>query len=238
MNRIAFLIGNTRGLGGVKKDLAETYKFLRSPFGGSWYRREIHLLQNPHREDLMDLIGRSRGNYDFCFLMFSGHGGYQQGTVLEINRDEEIVRESELVQIAPKQISIFDCCRNVEDYDLEDRVVVESRSFSEGANTRRVYERRIDQAINQQNIFYACSIGESAHDSNDGGLYLHNLLRCARNVQDDFKLAADAHEEACLLTQRASMRLFHENQHPDARLQRIISRYMLPISVNASQYLI
>ena len=44
------------------------------------------------------------------------------------------------------------------------------------------YEARIMQAIAQQVSLYACSIGESALDTENGGMYINNLLKSAVNV--------------------------------------------------------
>jgi hypothetical protein len=103
MRRIALLISNTNGLEGTKADVAKFSRFLRSLQGGAWEDSEIFPLPDPSRIGLFACLRKVRQvNVDYAIVMFSGHGGYRNETVLEINPDEETVTVSDLLHLAPR----------------------------------------------------------------------------------------------------------------------------------------
>ncbi len=237
MKRRALLIGNSNGLAGVKLDISNYVKFLTSDYGGQWYQDpEIVIRMNPTRKLLLETIQSIKNeNPDFAFVVFSGHGAYQKTTILEINKDEEIILESELAGIAKRQISIFDCCRNVILTQLSDsRKSFAANAFiGDPSSIRPKYEARIMQAIEQQNFLYACSINESALDTEEGGLYTKNLLVSTiplRNSQ--FKLVGETHEEAASKTSNAAWTTKLHRQNPTATLPRCLSSQQLIFSIN------
>lgn len=236
MKRVALLIGNSNGLPGVKKDIANWKHFLQSDQGGQWYEEEIIIAMNPPKAELLLTIERiKRTNPDFAIVVFSGHGAYQRGTILEINGKDETINENDLIGISTRQISAFDCCRNILIEKSADSSV-KMRMFSYGGkvdikNIRPYYEKRIMNAIEQQVRLYACSIGESALDTEDGALYMKNLLSCSLQITSDYKLIGIAHEEASNLTTQEAIRKQHQ-QHPAAILPKCISNQQLIISIN------
>jgi len=167
-------------------------------------------------------------------VVFSGHGAYEKSTVLEINGRGEYIYETELVGIAPRQISIFDCCRQRVDEPLHksQRVMESFKALGDTSNIRQKYDARIMQAIAQQVSLYACSIGESALDTENGGMYINNLLKSAVNVSDEYKLVGVAHEEATSATSNEAWRDKRHNQTPTATLPKCISTQQLIISIN------
>lgn len=104
-----------------------------------------------------------------------------------------------MIGIASRQISVFDCCRNILLENLSE-AYKSVRMFSDGGsfkrNIRPYYEARIMRAIEQQVCLYACSVNESALDTGDGGLYTTNLLKYSSYIPNCFKLVGVAHEEA------------------------------------------
>lgn len=48
--------------------------------------------------------------------------------------------------------------------------------------TRTKYDERIMQAAERHVKLYACSVGQSSYDSDDGAVYLMHLLTAARAV--------------------------------------------------------
>ncbi|MBR3557955.1 MAG: caspase family protein [Bacteroidales bacterium] len=204
MNRKALLIGNSNGLSGVKKDISNWESFLTSDIGGKWFPSEIDVEMNPSKISLMSKINTLKHRYDFVLVVYSGHGAYSQGTILEINSNEEYVFESDLKGIAPRQISVFDCCRGI--VTMQDSIKESIKNLSVKnqftSNIRQDYETRIMQAIPQQISLYACSIGESAYDSNDGGYYTKNLLKSTNLFVDEqrFLTVGMAHQAGALRT--------------------------------------
>ena len=240
MKRRALLIGNSNGLAGVKPDISNYVKFLTSDYGGQWYESEIVIRINPTRKALLETIQNLKNERpDFVFVVFSGHGAYQKTTILEINKDEEFVYETELIGIAKRQISIFDCCRNV----IQTQLSESQKSFAinvligNPSIIRPIYEDRIMKAIEQQNFLYACSINESALDTEEGGLYTKNLLDSAKPLSNHlFKLVGETHEEAAEKTSNAAWEPKRHRQNPTASLPRCLSSQQLIISVNPYYY--
>lgn len=235
MKRIALLIGNSNGLPGVKKDIVHWTQFLKSDYGGQWTDKEIIIFMNPVKNDLLSDINRIKANRpDFAIVVFSGHGAYQKNTILEINGNEEVINENDLIGIASRQISVFDCCRNILLENLSE-AYKSVRMFSDGGsfkrNIRPYYEARIMRAIEQQVRLYACSVNESALDTGDGGLYTTNLLKYSSYIPNCFKLVGVAHEEAKKCTTEEANRRNHV-QNPDSILPRCLSSQQLIIAIN------
>lgn len=235
MKRKALLVGNTNGLPGVQIDLANYANFLKSDFGGAWYESEIIILESPKKQDLFTCIRKLKEEYlDYAFVVYSGHGAYRRETILEINSDEECVQEGDLKNIATRQISIFDCCRNRMLTRLsESRVLY--KSFSAGGvipNYRLYYETRIMQASPQQVTLYACSIGESALDTENGGLYSKNLLQTAIELSDKYVLVGNAHQIARVNTTSQAKALENHVQTPASTIPRVLTEQQLIISLH------
>lgn len=241
MKRIALLIGNSNGLEGVKIDLFKWKRFLKSAKGGAWMSDEIHTIMNPRKNELLRYINglRRTHEYDFAIVVYSGHGGYHKGTILEINEREETIKEDDLLFIAPRQISVFDCCRSLVDGN-ESINESQIRGFSNnGINAkiqaiRNAYNQRIMQAIAQQICLYACSIGETAiDDSENGALYIQTLLQEARQFprEEDFRTAEKIHQYASELTFRKGLMKGH-TQHPTANLPKCLTPQKLILSIN------
>lgn len=234
MKRRALLIGNSNGLAGVKLDISNYVKFLTSDFGGQWYNYEIIIKMNPSRIDLLNTIRDLRNeNPDFAFIAFSGHGAYAKSTLLEINNDKEYILEENLIGIAKRQISIFDCCRNIISTESlnED---MKFKNLSDSINAiRNRYEHRILQAIEQQVMLYACSINESSLDTYNGGLYTYNLLDSIRPANSNqYKLVGETHEEAAEKTRTSAWINHLHRQNPTAILPRCLSSQQLIFSIN------
>jgi hypothetical protein len=240
MNRKALLIGNSNGLSGVKKDISNWESFLTSDIGGKWFPSEIDVEMNPSKISLMSKINTMKQRYDFVLLVYSGHGAYSQGTILEINSNEEYVFESDLKGIAPRQISVFDCCRGI--VTMQDSIKESIKNLSVKnqftSNIRQDYETRIMQAIPQQISLYACSIGESAYDSNDGGYYTKNLLKSTNLFVDEqrFLTVGMAHQAGALKTTSEVFEKEKAIQRPDAFLPKCITSQQLIISINPKYY--
>jgi hypothetical protein len=240
MKRKALLIGNSNGLQGVKLDIRHFTEFLKHDVGGQWYDdSEIEIKMNPSKRDLLATIQLLKNaKYDFVLTMYSGHGAFEKNrydTLLEINAQEEYIYESDLKNIATRQISIFDCCRkSIKIYDsLNERMMKSfSNSLNGTINIRAKYETRIMQAIEQQVSLYACSVDETALDTENGGLYIQNLLKAATNVSNEYKLVGTAHEEAMEATKNEAWNKEKHTQNPTATLPKCISSQQLIIGIN------
>lgn len=238
MKRRALLIGNSRGLAGVKRDIANMRQFLMGRYGGAWCNGEIETMMNPSLSDLKSKLKVIKAEQnDFVIVLFSGHGGYERTTVLEINGQNEIIDDTELIGLAPRQISIFDCCRVVCSYQEEREMLMERKLFSitDSVDTiRQRYDSRIMQAIPQQDRLYACKIGQCAHDHQDGSgaYYLNNLLKHARSISGAYGLVGDVHEDAAEDTKTEVLIKENAIQEPVCSLPKCLSSQQLIISIH------
>ncbi|QWF18152.1 caspase family protein [Lysobacter capsici] len=195
IKRKAILIANTHELLGSAIDIEKIKNFLESDRGGQWRGNEIQSLVNPRKSILQNAlqIARSEGN-DFVIVHFSGHGGQAVNSVtLELNESKETIQSFELFGIAPRQVSIFDCCRGIERVSVEAAYdsISESRS-----DIRSRYEARIMIAAPQQLKLYACSKGEFAEESEEGGYYSHSLFQAAIDSPEKYCAFNTAHASA------------------------------------------
>jgi hypothetical protein len=230
MNKKILLIGNSDGLPGVKKDFVNYESFFMSPIGGNWYNTEIIRMMNPSQQNLRNELKRLQSlKLDYLIVMFSGHGGQAREVVIEINEKEERIYESELVNIAERQITILDCCRVriAESINLSDSVMMRKAATTE-INTRQEYEKRIMQAIPQQVRLFACKVGETAEDTSDGGIYSLKLISAAKYFDTDYLTIGKAHSEATTNTTVST----NYRQHPDSILPKCLSSQDLIISIN------
>jgi hypothetical protein len=250
MRRIALLISNTNGLAGTKADVGKFMRFLMSLQGGAWEDSEIICCPDPSRNGLLNSLKMIRkSNADYAVVMFSGHGGYRHETVLEINSHGETITVSDLLYLAPRQLSIFDCCRVIEKQYLRDSILSKSTmAFSAGDEIRpairKKYEARILQSIPQQSVLYACSVNECSYDSKSGAVYIDKLIEVADNASNaEFMTVGQAHQKAASLTTdetSAPPIISYEDyvgpQHPEAYLPKCLSSQQLAISINLSYY--
>ncbi len=222
MRRRALVIGNPgeegdeHYCGGVLKDMQAYQAFLKSPQGGLWQDGEVKPMTRPTTRSLqgeLDLLEY----YDYALVVFSGHGDYVRSegtTCLDLGAGQEI-DSRKLIGVAPKQTTIFDCCRKY-------RVEVVLRGMLEGiermakalttinpADCRRLYDERIAVCAEEPIVMWACSVNEySNDDSEHGGVYSYALLGGARDWFEGRRQTVDtrsnydilsvvqAHEEA------------------------------------------
>lgn len=227
MNKKIVIIGNNEGLPGVKVDIENYKRFFKSSYGGDWYDSEIIEKLNVSKSELTTLLTNLKSeSLNYLIVIFSGHGGQERETILELNSKGECIPESELKNLAYRQLNIFDCCRCYSQ-SLMESVTNEMRvKLFSIRNTRERYEKRIMDAIHQQVSLYACSIGEYANDTAKGGAYSKNLINSAISDTNEYTLVGTAHEAASNLTT-----IEFGKQHPEAVLPRCLSSQQLIIGI-------
>lgn len=242
MNRRAILLGHIDGHLSTNVDLKKMYGFLTSIRGGAWNYNEIVRSINMPRKSLDELLHDTKnGGYDYVFFYFSGHGGYERGTVLELNPKGESISEHELNNLASRQLNIYDCCRSlpeIETGSVKNAFAMDSLEESSDRlrqYVRKMYDKRVMESWKQHMSLYSCKVGESSYDFGEGGIYTKYLLDATKtlNSNDTYILASSAHSYACLPTEKEA-RQHNENQHPDYFMAKLSSRYQLPLAVNIS----
>ena len=154
------------------------------------------------------------------------------------NSHGETIAESELLNIANRQLNIYDCCRGI--LDEKSVAFCESKTFAMDSydNVRQkircLYDERIMGAIPQQSSLYACSIGESAYDTPNGAIYLNHLLGEAKHFEKDeiYKLVGIGHENASYKTSKEKNGL----QNPQSILPKCLTSQQLILSINSQMY--
>ena len=238
MKRQALLIGNVDATG-AQNDLLNWDKFLKSGRGGAWRNHEIQIISNPSKAYLQAWLKIIKdGNYDFVLVAYAGHGGWERSTILEINPDGETINEVDLKGLAPREILSLDCCRGTgAATQIVDEALEKSFSAETYSNIRARYDTRMMQAIPQQVTLYACSIGESAYCTNEGGYYTKNLLKqSAATPVNQFIMINQAHNNAAPATNNEVLAKENRIQTPDVSCVRCLTSQQLIIGINTSSF--
>lgn len=184
MKKFAFLLGNTDGLSGVKKDLNRFKSFLESDIGGAWDEEEIYCSCDLNYDEVMSNIENIRNScYDYVVFYFSGHGGMKRSTELCLNARGDIISEDEISGLASRQLSIYDCCRVFPKMVKTATNFTLDESVESYLDRRNMYRKRFDSLIasasEQEVRLYACHPDRCANDTSDGGVYTKHLLEVA-----------------------------------------------------------
>ena len=223
MNKKILLIGNDGGLPGVKVDLENYKNYFKSNRGGKWYDSEFLKKINPRKDSLIASLDELKTeDLDYLIVIFSGHGGQKRETVLELNQASECLSETRFHGIAKRQLTILDCCRAYSEAVEESLSDMLLRSARDGDNIRQRFEQRILSASEQQVKLYACSVGEFAYDTPEGGAYSKNLIKAAVQDNSDFIYVGQTHVSAAEETTRE-----FDGQHPEAIQPRLLSTQQL-----------
>ena len=196
MKRKALIIGNSGApeeyLEGVKKDVQNYYKFLKSNIGGKWHEDEIVISLDETKEQVLKKVENiKKENNNFIFLLFSGHGSYSRWKECrKLYLYDDFIFENEIIHIANKQITILDTCAGVEDdipiHSTEITMESINAKYKTFKDYRRIYERAIMDCPNQQVILYSSSIDETSQDDSElGGYFAYNLLKVAINNKEE-----------------------------------------------------
>lgn len=167
---------------GVELD-AERYKsFFMSHWGGCWEEEEIEICKEQNRFSILLTTHDDRlAKYDYYICIFTGHGGIENNKLmLEPCIYDEALNAESLLNIAERQLTIFDCCRTYSENETDSikaAHIQESFCSIDRKKIREAYERRIAITPPKQYVLFACSPGQAAHGSSiNGGLFTHHLL--------------------------------------------------------------
>ncbi len=237
MKRRAIILGDVDGQLSTNLDMEKVCNYLLSLNGGAWRPSEITKKANISRTELDQLLLDTRKrNYDYVFFYFSGHGGYNRGTVIELNPQEETISEQSLSNLSSRQLCIYDCCRTSLKSQV-DKVASAMNNFSESASlvgeyARLLFDERIMNAYEQQVSLYSCGINECSYDFGEGGIYTKHLIDAAKTCEDEYILVATAHSTALIPTVVEAKR-HNEEQNPDLFMAKLPSRYQLIIGLGS-----
>jgi len=176
--------------------------FLTSPLGGDWYNSEIKSLHNPKVSDVKASISGFMSGADYTLILYSGHGATERNSNLQLlelsNGNISIL---DLRTIAPKQLMIFDTCREYPEVKNEDMVKLAKMLEEMNANrksTRELFNLCLSKSGDGLSVMYSSSLNQASLDSKEGGYYLLSLLGVAKeweknNNQDQCLDIREAH---------------------------------------------
>lgn len=208
MKRRALIIGNmgiensslSTFVEGVKDDLANFYKFIRSDNGGAWNRDEVIFCRpnTINKTGLLNIISdeRANGEVDYWLVLFSGHGwaDIKGESYLEVCPREKGDCDISLTEFIgalgrTRVLLISDACRAIPLYE-SGGIIPTLNYFSDSVKEesayriecRRIYNQRI--ASLPANTIYcglSCMFGETSKDSGVyGGEYIHAIIEKAK----------------------------------------------------------
>lgn len=241
MKRKALLLGDTRGLDAIsKKDIENITNFLKSDGGGAWDDSEIDPLIDKHSDDLFKRIEdvKAEAN-DFVLVYFTGHGGTRGDTILEVNPNPDYLEAGSFLNLAPRQINIFDCCRHDVANPIEVSVGVgkKKRKAFDANNTEKVrlkYEQLVMNACPQSVNLYSCSKGEGSSFNANGSYYTQCLIESAKDLLPtmDVVRVHDCHKMAAIATADMAFKERGIQQHPEIEPAKCLYAQELPICFN------
>ncbi len=220
MKKRALIIGSSGSgdsfLPGVERDINNLQEFLKSDLGGQWFKSEIVSLYNPTKLKLKEEIDKLKSlDLDFSFVFFSGHGEYSNR--MKCRRlyltSTDFIYETDILKIAPKQLTIIDSCAKEDDMILEDIMEKSAalESFSSHKKYRRIYESSIESCTPQAINLYSCDIDEYSQDTSKGGMYAANLIKIASSLSNNKIVSAlEAHQATSELVSKKT----HGEQNP------------------------
>lgn len=197
MKRLALLVGSTKGgeyLSCINNDLDAFENHLKSNYGGAYEHHEIKRIYNPSYPEFNEIINYTKHNgYNFLFFYWTGHGGTNSNGDLEIQIDDEnSVNEINLLNIASKQVLIFDTCRKQEDEVLLTPTIgaiLESATEAFTADRevyRNVYNGIIGGLSHELEVYYSCSRDEISY----AGRNLSKFTNCLFRAYDNWNASA------------------------------------------------
>lgn len=236
MKRKAILIGNPSGLVGIDKDLNDFEKFLKSTHGGAWLDAEIIRLFDKTKKEVLETLAAVRKEANnLVYVIYSGHGGFRNGTILEINSNDEQIEETVLYNLAPKQVNILDCCRALIpaiERVTESRQILFSNNDIKSAY-RKEFEKQIMERPDQELHLYSCKIGECSYPSERGSYYIQNILEAVKELlkSNSSVTAYKAHVYAQPLTSDQVAKDLKKKQTPEMVGPKLLTSLYLPLAI-------
>jgi len=186
LSRKALIVGAPdEKIPGVKVDVENLKKYLKSPIGGLWYDSELTTLISPLSTEVKREIELLKTK-DYSFVFFAGHGYHsiqRNRTVLQINA-RETLDSLELRVGAQKHTLILDCCRKPEDERRFAKATMESMTLDSArrqtlnpSECRQYFDKVISDCDGGIVVMNSCSINETAGENeSDGGYYTSALI--------------------------------------------------------------
>lgn len=172
-------------LRGVKRDIENMSRFLRSNKGGAWRREDILILDNPNLAHVSAVLRSVWA--DYLFVYFTGHGytdWIRDSRVLAL-RDYNIP-DLYLINSSPRQLVIVDACRSYSAPGLSGLPAFEDHiDHFEGSPAYELFNEYIACSPEGKLIVHSTQPGKVSIDSRTGGYFTQALLHVATRMKTD-----------------------------------------------------
>ena len=206
--------------------------------GGAWNKDEIVYMPDQDACSIIESINKiGDENNDYVIVYFTGHGGLQGDTVVEVNPNNELLKENSFFGLAERQLNILDCCRTVQTSPLNiygNKRGMGAMGMKLRDDVRAEYDDLVMKADPQLVRLYSCSEGESSYPSANGSYYTNNLMGCARELlmNDDIISVHKCHHAASIKTAIEVKRDLKQEQHPTIIPSKCLAQAELPFCFN------
>lgn len=184
MIRKALLIGNPKSGEGAtlyKNDISFLSNFLKHTFGGCWKNNEIIILNRPTIPELLSIINDCTETFRFIF--YSGHGCVSNGKQYILIGDE-LINISSILNRVPKEVAIFDCCRNEIKYEvLKNKYSITESKMSSIESIRKQYHEIISKNSGSF-IAFTTSIGNRAFNLSKCSYFIFVFARVLQQLRN------------------------------------------------------
>lgn len=201
--RKALLIGSPgegeNYLHGVSADVQNFSEYLYSERGGLWNENEIEILWQPGIKEIEATLEKNTA--DYLVTYYSGHGFTSTEGNRMVNLQDSFVNDLYLVNDSPRQLCIFDCCRDKEPPVISG--IPDQRQPFEGLFTaREILDQYILASDPGIKIIHGTGNGFPAYDesSRHGGILILNFLKAAENIYKQNNYSPITIEEIIELT--------------------------------------
>ncbi len=184
MKKKTLILNSTQASIGAPLDGKAYHQFFNLPCGGGWKDCDIISKDTGiSKSDFQKLLScLKKQDLDYFIFVYSGHGGMEirNFQTLICLDSGEYVCEDDILGVAKRQLSIFDCCRGIEPEVPEAEVcmsLLKESAFVDVGAVTRAYESAVRKAPKAQYVLYSCHPDQySFGSSEEGGVFTKTFI--------------------------------------------------------------
>ena len=172
-----------RLLPGSISDVHNYKNFLLSNRGGAWDEPQIKVLNNPSKQQVLDLVHSTEVHYNSIY--FSGHGGTTPMNERFIDLRDGFICDQQLKNFSHGQMITIDACGNYVSPSISGLIDFGPRFVNaSGRNeAKERFDYHIANSLPGKIIVHGAQLGQPAIDSANGGYFTQALLNIAVNMK-------------------------------------------------------
>ena len=169
---------------GVKSDIQNMKAHFLSPFGGAFREfAELRTAIQPTTEWVRNQLQWVKGA-EYGVVYFSGHGNSQKGTAFIFLSDYDSVAVTELINLARRQITITDSCRNevnpLSNFSGSDNQGLGELSYIDASFARNAFNWLVMKQPIGQILIQSSAYNQSSIGLENGGIFTNAFLGSIR----------------------------------------------------------